>query len=138
MKRVSIWMLVLLASVAVNIDVCRGDDLTIGSKAPSIDIEHWVQNGGGKFAPVKEFETGKVYIIEFWATWCGPCRLAMPHISGIQDKYASRGVTVVSVSDEELDTVKEFLEEEAGDKTYGDITKNYCLTTDPDGSVYED
>lgn len=138
MKRVSLWLLALLASAAINVEVCRGDDLTIGSKAPSIDIEHWVQNGDGKFAPVKEFESGKVYIIEFWATWCGPCRAAMPHISEIQDKYASRGVTVVSVSDEDLETVKGFLEEEAGEKTFAEITKNYCLTTDPDGSVYED
>jgi thiol-disulfide isomerase/thioredoxin len=136
-KRVSYWLLAVLACAALNVEVCRGDDLTIGSKAPSIDIEHWVQNGGGKFAPVKEFESGKVYIIEFWATWCGPCRAAMPHISEIQDKYASRGVTVVSVSDEDLETVKGFLEEEAGEKTYAEITKNYCLTTDPDGSVYE-
>ncbi len=131
-------MLAVLACAVLPVTVTQADDLTIGSKAPSIDIEHWVQTGGGKFAPVKEFEKGKVYIIEFWATWCGPCRAAMPHISEIQDKYASRGVTVVSVSDEDLDTVKGFLEEEAGDKTYGEITKNYCLTTDPDGSVYED
>jgi len=45
---------------------------------------------------------------------------------------------VVSVSDEDLETVKGFLEEESGDKTFAEITRNYCLTTDPDGSVYED
>lgn len=138
MKRVSNWFLAVLACVAFSASIGNADDLTIGSKAPSIDIEHWVQNGDGKFAPVKDFESGKVYIIEFWATWCGPCRAAMPHISQLQDKYASRGVTVVSVSDEDLDTVKEFLGQEEGGKTFGDITKNYCLTTDPDGSVYED
>jgi len=64
-KRLSYWLLAVLACAAMNVEVCQGDDLTIGSKAPSIDIEHWVQNGGGKFSPVKEFESGKVYIIEF-------------------------------------------------------------------------
>ena len=43
--------------------------LTIGSKAPALDVEHWVQNGEGKFKPVTKFENGKVYIVEFWATW---------------------------------------------------------------------
>jgi thiol-disulfide isomerase/thioredoxin len=139
-KRFSTWFVAAVACAVLTgtAIASAADDLTIGSKAPGIDIEHWVQNGEGKFAPVKEFESGKVYIIEFWATWCGPCRSAMPHISEIQDKYASRGVTVVSVSDEDLETVKGFLEEEAGDKTFAEITRNYCLTTDPDGSVYED
>lgn len=113
-------------------------ELTIGSKAPAIQVEHWVQNGEGKYKPLEEFEEGKVYVIEFWATWCPPCRTAMPHISEIQEKYASKGVTVVSISDEDLETVKGFLEEQQGEKTFGEITKNYCLTTDPDRSVHKD
>ena len=115
-------------------------DLKIGSKAPTIEIEHWVSNGEGKFKPVKKFEKGKVYIVEFWATWCGPCIAAMPHISELQDKYAKKGLQVISVSDEDLETVEEFLERDVRgkDMTYGELTKNYCLTTDPDQSVYGD
>ena len=40
------------------------DGLTIGDKAPPIEITHWI-----KGAPVKEFEPGHAYVIEFWATW---------------------------------------------------------------------
>jgi len=48
-------------------------------------------------------------------------------------------VTIISVSDEDLETVEKFLETDAdGGKTYGQITKNYLLTTDPDGSVSRD
>ena len=120
-------------------------DLTIGSKAPKLDIEHWVSNGNGKFKPVKEFETGKVYVVEFWATWCGPCVMSMPHLAATQEKYAEKGVQLISVSDEDLETVEGFLKRQVknADKddtenTYGKLTSVYCLTTDPDKSVNAD
>lgn len=130
--------LLMMLSVA-NVGTAEDELLTVGSKAPSIDIEHWVQDGDGKFSHVKEFKSGNVYIVEFWATWCGPCISAMPHISELQDKYADKGVQVISVSDEDLETVEEFLEKNVrgeSAKTYADLTSNYCLTTDPDRSVY--
>jgi len=113
------------------------DELTIGSKAPAIDVEHWVSNGNGKFPIVREFENGKVYVIEFWATWCDPCIASMPHISKLQKEFADRGVQIISVSEEDLPTVEAFLEKKAKgqDQTFGQLTNNYCLTTDPDGSV---
>ena len=116
------------------------EKLTIGSKAPKLDIEHWVQDGNGKLGPVEKFEDGKVYVVEFWATWCGPCIASMPHISELQQKYRDKGVTVISISDEDLETVEGFLKREvAGEegKTYADLTQYYCLTTDPDRSSHD-
>ncbi len=115
--------------------------ITIGSKAPDLDIEHWVSDGDGQFAHVTKLERGKVYVIEFWATWCGPCVASMPEISKLQDDMAGAGVQVISVSDESLDEVEAFLERDVRGKagvTYGELTNNYCLTVDPDGSVFED
>jgi thiol-disulfide isomerase/thioredoxin len=123
--------------------------LTIGSKAPALDVEHWVQNGNGKFKPVTKFESGKVYVVEFWATWCGPCIASMPHLAETQKEYAEKGVQLVSISDEDLETVETFLKREiagAGEgeekkdapKTYRELTSAYCLTTDPDGSSQKD
>lgn len=114
--------------------------LTIGSEAPELDVEHWVHDGEGKFKPVTKFAPGHVYIVEFWATWCGPCIASMPHIVEIQEKYADRDVQVVSISDEDLEKVEKFLERDVrnGEGTYRDLTKSYCLTTDPDRSVYKD
>lgn len=114
---------------------------TVGSQAPALDIEHWVSDGEGQFAHTKELASDKVYVIEFWATWCGPCIASMPHLSEIQDKYADKGVQIVSISDESLETVEAFLEKPTrNDKeiTYRELTKNYCLTVDPDKSVMKD
>jgi thiol-disulfide isomerase/thioredoxin len=129
-------------------DQARCDDLlTIGSEAPALDVEHWVQNGEGKFKKVAKFEKDKVYVVEFWATWCGPCIMSMPHIVETQKKYADKGVQIVSISDEPLETVEEFLERELPPQiaeefkdlsNFKDLTKSYCLTTDPDGSSSKD
>jgi thiol-disulfide isomerase/thioredoxin len=118
------------------------EPLTIGGTAPELDIEHWVSDGNGFFKPVTQFETGKVYVVEFWATWCGPCIASMPHLAEIQNKYRGRDVQIVSISDEPLETVEEFLKREAEvaedeKKTFAEITSAYCLTTDPDRSAYQ-
>ena len=112
--------------------------LDIGSRAPSLEIEHWVQDGNGFFKPVKEFKSGNVYVVEFWATWCAPCVMSMPHLAELQNKYRGENVQIISVSDESLDEVKALLSqknEEIG-KTFEEITSAYSLTTDPDRSVH--
>lgn len=115
--------------------------LTIGSKAPPLDIEHWMNKDAEKFQPVTKFEEGKTYIVEFWATWCGPCVSSMPHLAELQREYADQGVRLVSVSNEDLETVETFLKKELPENeesTFGELTSAYSLTTDPDESVYDD
>ena len=142
-KKLYRWSLGV-AAVLSSATISNAQELTIGSKAPKLDIEHWVSNGHDKFKPVKEFETGKVYVVEFWATWCGPCVMSMPHLAATQEKYADKGVQLISVSDEDLETVEGFLKRQVkgadkddAENTYGKLTSAYCLTTDPDKSVYE-
>lgn len=117
--------------------------LGIGSPAPPLDVEHWIQDGNGFFEPVTEFEPGKVYVVEFWATWCPPCIASMPHLAELQNRYRGQGVQIVSISDEPLETVETFLQRETEGSdgeptTFNDITAAYSLTTDPDRSAHED
>ena len=117
--------------------------LTIGDKAPDIDIEHWVKgvemDRRGNFEPLKSFGDGKVYVLEFWATWCGPCLVGMPHLSELQEKHADDDVTIIGVSNETLPKVIDFLflNDRRDGKLNNDRT-HYTLTTDPDQSVWND
>src|SRR6185312_7525276 len=57
----------------------------IGDAAPVLKVQEWV-----KGTPVKNFEKGNVYVVEFWATWCAPCMAAMPHLSHLARKYSGK------------------------------------------------
>ena len=119
------------------------ETLLVGSVAPKLNVEHWVQHPEGKLPKITNFEPGKVYVVEFWATTCGPCVQSMPHLAELQTKYADKGLRIVSISSEPLDVVTSFLDNELADasgqkKKIGDITKAYSLTTDPDGSSEKD
>lgn len=122
--------------------------LTIGSAAPALDVEYWIHQDLGKFPPVTKFEAGKVYVVEFWATWCGPCVASMPHLAELQTKLADKGVRIISISDEDLETVEAFLDRDVRQApdakpddqvvTYRQLTSAYSLTTDPDQSSSRD
>lgn len=59
--------------------------LKVGDPAPPVKVFKWVKGN-----PVESFEKDKVYVMEFWATWCGPCKAAMPHLSEMARKYAGK------------------------------------------------
>ncbi len=61
---------------------------------------------------------GKIVILDVWATWCGPCRLVIPHLVRMQDKLKAKGVAVVGLSADEtskdgqgLEPIKKFVKE---------------------------
>jgi thiol-disulfide isomerase/thioredoxin len=102
--------------------------LAIGDNAPSLSIDHWV-----KGAAIDGFNDDQVYVIEFWATWCGPCVASMPHLSSIQDEYGD-SVKIIGVSSEkELETVTEFLiKENSRDGKINNDRMRYTVAFDSD------
>src|SRR4030095_13932645 len=50
----------------------------------------------------------RAILIEFWATWCGPCRQSIPHLNALYKKYKDKGLVIVGVTDEDNVTIRRF------------------------------
>lgn len=86
---------VLAPATAIAADDDKNSDsktLTIGDVAPALKVEKFVKGD-----PVTEFKKGHVYVVEMWATWCGPCIKAFPHLSELQKEYKD-SVTFIGVN----------------------------------------
>ncbi len=90
MKRFTLPLLLAFAAGAFAQEEAK--PLTIGDPAPAFKID-----GHIKGENVTELKKGKAYVIEFWATWCGPCIAVFPHLSELTKKYEGK-VTTVSVN----------------------------------------
>ena len=84
--------------------------LTVGSPAPALKVNRFL-----KGEPVAAFEPGKVYVVEFWATWCGPCIQAMPHVTALQKQYPDVTFIGVNVWEDDDSKAEAFLKDQ-GDK----------------------
>jgi thiol-disulfide isomerase/thioredoxin len=97
------WLMIAAAAV-------RGEGLSVGDAAPKLAVKEFV-----KGEKVDKFAKGKIYVVEFWATWCGPCRVTIPHLTELQKKHKAVTFIGVSVFERQPEKVKPFVEE-MGDK----------------------
>ncbi len=121
-----------MLTIALASVLSLGDVLAAGSAAPALSVEKFM-----KGEAVSAFEPGKVYVLEFWATWCGPCIRTMPHLSKLQKDHPE--LTVIGVAGFERapdaaameQKVREFLDGRGKDV-------EFRIALDTDGSMAQD
>jgi thiol-disulfide isomerase/thioredoxin len=92
----------LIAAAVITVSACTGQAAPkdwIGKELPALSIDYI-----DKAPDIK----GKPAVVEFWATWCPPCRATIPHLNEINKKYKDKGLVVIGITDEEKKTVDEF------------------------------
>jgi thiol-disulfide isomerase/thioredoxin len=110
-----------------------------GKKAPEFYVQQWLNRTGVD-------TKGKVVLIDFWATWCGPCRALIPELNEFNKKFADK-LVVIGVSDEPAETVQKFMKDTPMDYAVAiDTSKKmssaigvqgipHCIIMSPDGIV---
>jgi thiol-disulfide isomerase/thioredoxin len=116
---IALCLILAISTWAQEPEAVQRPALRVGMAAPELRVLKWIK---GK--PVTRFEAGRVYVVEGWATWCGPCKASIPHLTDLAKKHADK-VTVIGVSVSErpkektnkaiLAMVRPFVEE-MGDK----------------------
>lgn len=76
----------------------------------------------GKTQALKQWQ-GKIIVLNFWATWCPPCREEMPELSALNTEFQNRNVVVIGIAIDEMDAVKAFV----NDTKAGAIKVSYPL-----------
>ncbi|HEY8387426.1 MAG TPA: thioredoxin domain-containing protein [Parasegetibacter sp.] len=85
-KKICFSLLLMALIPHTNLKAQGKKVLQVGDPAPPLKYAKWIQGAN----PITELKKDKLYVIEFWATWCGPCIAAMPHLSELAKKYEGK------------------------------------------------
>jgi len=109
MNRLAIVLLSVAAVLALGAArACAAQAApAVGTQAPEISAQYWINSPPLSLAGLR----GKIVVVEFWATWCGPCRISIPHLIELNKKYASQGVVFIGLTDEPRAVAEPFVRE---------------------------
>ena len=115
-------LLILTSAALASPDIT----LKVGDQAPALENVDWL-----KGEAVREYEKGHIYVLDFWATWCGPCVRSIPHINEMAKVRRDDKVTVIGVAiwpNERMVPTAQFVEERGEGM-------DYTIATDIDGKT---
>ena len=95
----------LLLMIATQMAFSQNPDLKVGQKTSDLVITDYILN-----TPKDKNFSNKFKVVEFWATWCGPCLGAVPHLNELQNKYKdNKDLVFISISDESPEKINKTL-----------------------------
>ena len=104
------WAAVLAAGLLIAGLLYFGRNHGSGAKAPPFAPDFTLTQVDGRPLQLSSYR-GKVVLLDFWATWCDPCRDEIPHFVELQQKYGNQGLQIIGVSmDDSIDPVRPFAE----------------------------
>ena len=109
MNQVLKVILLLLLASGILVTGCStpAESLEIGKAAPSFQLT----DIDGQSVSLSDFQ-GEPVLLNFWATWCGPCRMEMPFIQEVYDERSQPGLVILAINiGESLTTVEEFIQD---------------------------
>lgn len=98
---------IICAFLVVVTTVGCGDNSSMasgGNVVHELKAESWINTEPLTMEALK----GKIVILNFWATWCPPCRQSTPHLRKLHDEYKDQGVVLISISNEDRKTIEPF------------------------------
>ncbi|HLY70490.1 MAG TPA: TlpA disulfide reductase family protein [Puia sp.] len=104
-----LFFLMFFSVISAHSQESKIPSLNYGALAPALRLSEWVK---GK--PVEHFERGTVYLVEFWATWCKPCKAMIPRLSQLAHKYRRKliviGIDIYEKKPTPLEKIKYFVD----------------------------
>ncbi len=136
----------LIATMAALTVVPAMANVNIGDPAPSISAGSWFNLPEGLSSLTSKHLKGRIVMVEFWATWCKPCRAGIPHLVDMQRKYKNKGLVLVALSYEPGSKVGPFVgqndmsyivgaEADSMQDAFGIRGYPTAILIDPDGKV---